>query len=129
MSASGHGRKTQTQAITVGAEGLKTFKVPRLAVTTPMLTAVRLVLPSAPGYIFLVVAANGSLVTDLSLLQPGYYDVFSYRDGEAGPMAGMQFIERGKVTALQFTGAFSGDIYYGSSLSQWRKVVNSYKLR
>lgn len=74
----------------------------------PTPTTARLVLPTAPGYIFLVVAANRTVITDLSSLQPGYYDIFSYKDGEAGPLAGMQFIQLGQVITLQFNGAFVG---------------------
>lgn len=105
---SNYARVTQTQRLTVGAEGLKQLTVPRLTPATPNPRTAQLVLPTAPGYIFVIVAANRTLVTNLSALPQGYYDIFSYKDGTGGPMAGMQFVQPGQHTIPQFSGAFVG---------------------
>lgn len=104
------GSLTQRQQVRVGAEGLRTLTLPRL-VSAPSNTATTgggLVLPTAPGYLFLVYTANRTLVLDLSDLPPGYYDVFSYRDGASGPLAGLQLVQAGQVTRPQFNGSFTG---------------------
>lgn len=108
--ASRYGYKTQVQRLTVGPEGLKKLTVPRLVQTTPNTGAAALVLPVAPGYLFLVFTASGQLVTDLSALQPGYYDVFSYRDGQTGPLAGAQHLQAGQLTLPKFNGTFVGSV-------------------
>lgn len=105
---SAYGRKTQTQQLHVGSEGLRKLTAPRLAAAPASSTAGGLVLPSAPNYIFLVYTAGGVLVTDISDLRPGYYDVFSYLDGVAGPLAGSQTVISGRTAQLQFNGAFTG---------------------
>lgn len=105
---SAYGRKTQTQQLKIGGEGLRKLTAPRLAAATASSTAGGLVLPTAPNYIFLVYTAGGVLVTDISDLRPGYYDVFSYLDGAAGPLAGSQTVVSGQTTRLQFNGTFAG---------------------
>lgn len=105
---SSYGRATQRQQVKVDASGLKKLTLPRLAAAPSKATVGGLVLPTAPGYLFLVFTASGTLVLDLGDLQPGSYDLFSYRDGKVGPLAGAQEVKLGQVSRPQFNAAFVG---------------------
>lgn len=104
---SNYNRATRTQTLQVDKQGLKTLKVPKLTVKTSPIEAGGLTLPSAPEYIFLILTASGNLVTDVSTLTPGYYDIFSYKAGEAGPLASLQRVQAGQLTTLNFNSAFA----------------------
>lgn len=101
-----YNRVTRIQTLNVDKQGLKTLKVPKLAIQSSLKATGRLILPQASEYIFLIFTASGGLVTDLSTLAPGYYDIFSYKLGEAGPLASLQLIQAGQLSNLRFNSAF-----------------------
>lgn len=104
---SNYNRATHTQTLQVDKQGLKTLKVPKLSVKASPNEAGGLTLPSTPEYIFLILTASGNLVTDISTLAPGYYDIFSYKAGEAGPLASLQRVQAGQLTTLNFNSTFT----------------------
>jgi len=104
LVVSGYGKATTRQALSVPATGLGRLRLPTLAPGAVAPGTGGLVLPSVPGYLFMVQTASGEVVLDLSTLKPGFYDVFSYRlDGTAGPMAITQRVESGLVSAIPLT--------------------------
>jgi hypothetical protein len=104
---SNYNRATHTQTLQVDKQGLKTLRVPKLSVKASPTEAGGLTLPSAPEYIFLILTASGNLVTDVSTLTPGYYDIFSYKAGEAGPLASLQRVQARQLTTLNFNSTFA----------------------
>lgn len=104
LVVSGYGKATARQALSVPATGLGRLRLPTLAPGAVAPGTSGLVLPSVPGYLFLVQTASGEVVLDLSTLKPGFYDVFSYRpDGTVGPMAITRRVESGLVSTVPLT--------------------------
>ncbi|MCD0170912.1 hypothetical protein [Deinococcus sp. 23YEL01] len=107
MIVSGSGKATQRTTLTVPGSGWTRLMIPRLSTAPARVDRAALQLPDVPGYVFIVYTASGQPVLDLGDLLPGYYDVRSFWQGEAGPVAFLQELKPGQATRAQFTGTFS----------------------
>lgn len=107
MIVSGSGKATRQTTLTVPSSGWKRLTVPRLAAAPARADRAALQLPDAPGYVFVVYTGGGTPVLDLADMLPGYYDIRSFWQGEAGPVAYLQELKLGQLTRPQFRGTFS----------------------
>lgn len=107
MIVSGSGKATQRTILTIPSSGWKRLTVPRLAAVPARADRAALQLPDAPGYVFIVYTGDGTPVLDLADMLPGYYDIRSFWQGEAGPVAYLQELKLGQLTRPQFRGTFS----------------------
>lgn len=107
MIVSGAGKATQRTTITVTESGWKRLTVPRLSSAPARADRAALQLPDVPGYVLIVYTGGGQPVLDLAELLPGYYDIRSFWQGAAGPVAFLQELKLGQQVRPQFTGSFS----------------------